>query len=210
MNTGKPSNPARDIALIATFAALIAVCSLLAAPIGPSGVPITLQTFAVLLAGLVLGPRRGALAVLLYLVVGAVGIPVFAGGRSGLAAFQGASAGYLMAFPFAAAVAGGWLHTALRRGARWIPVHAGIAAALATVVIYAGGVPVLSLRWTHDLGVAFVYNLGFVPFDLLKAGISVMVALAVLRAFPALVPRPVALAAPASGADGGPFVTDAL
>lgn len=72
-------NPATDIALIAAFAALIAACALLPAIPIAAGVPFTLQTFAVVLTGAVLGAKRGFLAALLYLAVGLIGIPVFAG-----------------------------------------------------------------------------------------------------------------------------------
>ena len=95
-----------DIALIAGFAALIAVCAILPA-INVSGpVPITLQTFGVLLTGAVLGARRGFLAVVLYLVVGAAGLPVFSGGTGGTAVFTGPTVGYLIGFPLAAACCG--------------------------------------------------------------------------------------------------------
>src|SRR4051794_16229850 len=106
-----PPPPARgsaatDIALVGTFAAFIAMCAIL--PPIPTGtsVDITLQTFGVMLAGLVLGPRRGALAVLLYLVVGAAGLPVYAGGATGLVVLVGATGGYLLSFPLAAWLAG--------------------------------------------------------------------------------------------------------
>ena len=81
---------ATDLALIAAFAALIAACTLIGGiPVGGAGVPITLQTFGVLLAGCVLGPVRGFLAVSLYLLLGAIGLPVFADHTGGLAAFSG-------------------------------------------------------------------------------------------------------------------------
>src|SRR5690606_19974891 len=95
-----------DLALVSAFAALIAVCAILPGIKIGLPVPITLQTFGVLLAGAVLGARRGFLAVLLYLVVGAAGLPVFSGGNAGLGVFQGPSAGYLLGFPLAAALCG--------------------------------------------------------------------------------------------------------
>src|SRR3954447_18416753 len=98
---------ATDVALIAAVAALIAACAVVGGiPVGGAGVDITLQTFGVLLAGCVLGPVRGFLAVVLYLLLGAIGLPVFAGHSGGLAVFTGATAGYLISFPFAAALAG--------------------------------------------------------------------------------------------------------
>jgi biotin transport system substrate-specific component len=96
---------ATDLALIAGFAALIAVCAILPAIPTTTAVPITLQTFAVLLAGAVLGARRGCLAVLLYIAAGVAGLPIFSGGASGLAVLQGPSVGYIVGFPLAAACA---------------------------------------------------------------------------------------------------------
>lgn len=100
------SSVATDVALISTFAAFVAVCAILPPIPTPSGVPITLQTFAVAVAGLVLGWRRGFLAVALYVAVGLAGVPVFSGGTGGVAVLAGPTVGYLLAFPFAAAVAG--------------------------------------------------------------------------------------------------------
>ncbi|WP_256451831.1 biotin transporter BioY [Leucobacter allii] len=75
---------ATDLALVATFAALIAVCSIIPGiSLGPAAV--TLQTLAILLTGAVLGATRGLLAVLLYIAVGAAGLPIFSGGAAGLA-----------------------------------------------------------------------------------------------------------------------------
>ena len=97
-------SPAVDLALIAGFAALIAACALLPAiTVAAVPVPITLQTFGVLLAGATLGARRGFLAVLLYVVVGAAGAPIFSGGAAGLAVLTGPTAGYIVGFPLAAA-----------------------------------------------------------------------------------------------------------
>src|SRR3954464_3003606 len=94
-----------DLALVAAFAALISACAYVGAiPVGGAGVPITLQTFGVMLAGCLLGPVRGFLAGSLYLLLGAIGLPVFAEHSSGLGVFTGASGGYLIAFPFAAAL----------------------------------------------------------------------------------------------------------
>src|SRR5215218_5067406 len=96
-----------DLALIAAFAALISACAYIGAiPVGGSGVPITLQTFGVMLAGCLLGPVRGFLSVCLYLALGAIGLPVFAEHSSGLAVLTGVSAGYLWSFPIAAALGG--------------------------------------------------------------------------------------------------------
>src|SRR5829696_511081 len=97
---------ATDLALVAGFAALIAVCAILPAIPTTTAVPITLQTFGVLLAGAVLGAKRGFLAALLYIAAGAAGLPVFSGGASGLAVLQGPSVGYIAGFLPAAALCG--------------------------------------------------------------------------------------------------------
>src|SRR5512142_1612629 len=88
----------RDVLLVVGASLATALAARLAVPVPWSPVPLTGQTFAVLLSGAVLGGRRGALAQALYLLEGASGLPVFAGGAAGLAAFAGPSAGYLVAF----------------------------------------------------------------------------------------------------------------
>lgn len=183
------SSRATDLALIATFAALTAVCSLVALPIGPSGVPITLQTFAVLLAGAVLGARRGALAVLLYLAVGFAGLPIFAQGVGGPATFARPSLGYLLAFPLAALLVGLVVERVGRRG--WA-LRAGVvvgAGVLASLVVYAVGVPVMAAKLGVSIGVALGYNAVYVPFDAVKVVLAAVVAVAVHRAFPDLLRR---------------------
>jgi len=92
------------LAAVAGFALLIALCAQIAVPMVP--VPMTLQTFAVLLAGAVLGGGWGAASVLLYLALGALGLPVLSEGGFGLDRFTGPTAGYLFAFPLAALIAG--------------------------------------------------------------------------------------------------------
>ncbi|MDO8107504.1 biotin transporter BioY [Isoptericola sp. b441] len=177
---------ATDIALVGTGAALVAVCSLLAIPVGSAGVPITLQTFGVLLVGAVLGARRGAFAVLLYLLVGFAGLPVFAEGVGGLATFGRPSIGYLLAFPIAAWVAGAVTHRGSRRWTAHL-VRLVLAVTAATLVVYAIGVPVLALRIGVGLPEALAINAAYVPFDAIKAVVVVIVAGAVHRAYPDLV-----------------------
>ncbi len=177
---------ATDVALVATFAAFIAVCALLPAiPVAGMAVPITLQTFGVMLAGTVLGARRGALAVLLYLAVGLAGLPVFAQGAGGLAVVGKPSFGYLLAFPIAAAIAGALVTRARRVRTTRLPL-AVFAAATAG-----------SLLATHPLGIAVMgWRLGmspteaitagatFLPGDVVKNVLVAVVATAVFRAFP--------------------------
>ena len=187
---GKPSTapPGVDIALVAVFAALLAALALTPAiPVGGIGVPLTLQTLGVLLAGLVLGPWRGFLSVLLYLAVGLAGLPVFAGGTGGLAVFAKPSIGFLLSFPLAALVAGALSSFFLRRGLRgqylWLTL-AGLVASLA--VIYPLGILGMVLVAQLDLAAAIGYNLAFIPGDIVKAFAAAGIAIAVHKAFPAL------------------------
>ena len=98
----------RNLTHIALFAALIAVLGLVPKIDLISGVPITAQSLGIMLCGTVLGAKRGALAVLLFLALVAVGLPLLSGGRGGLGVFAGPSVGYLVGFPVAAFVTG-WL-----------------------------------------------------------------------------------------------------
>lgn len=98
----------RDLCLISMLAALLAAAALVPPIPLPGGIPMTLQTLAVPLAGLLLGPKRGALAVLVYLLLGAVGAPVFSGGGAGLGVLFGKTGGFLLSFPLMALLAGLW------------------------------------------------------------------------------------------------------
>ena len=184
---------AADLALVGTGAALVVVCSMVAIPIGPSGAPITLQTFGVLLLGAVLGSRRGALAVLLYLAVGFIGLPIFAQATGGPATFAKPTLGYLLAFPVAAWLTGLVVEQAARRGraARAVPMAAvvTIAGVLGTLVVYAAGVPVLAARLGLSLAEGLAINTAFLPFDAVKVALVAIVAPAVHRAFPDLLVR---------------------
>lgn len=97
----------KSLVQVALFAALIAVLAQISIPL-PGGVPLTLQTFAIFLAGSLLGARRGALSVLVYILLGAVGIPVFASGKAGAGVLLGPTGGYLIGFVIGAFVLG-WL-----------------------------------------------------------------------------------------------------
>ena len=99
-----PLDWTRSVGLVVSFSLLNALAAQIAIPIGP--VPITGQTFAVLLTGALLGSRLGATALIVYLVEGASGLPFFAGGTGGFAHFLGPAGGYLVSFPAAAYITG--------------------------------------------------------------------------------------------------------
>lgn len=93
-----------DIACVALVTAVITVCSYVAIPVG--SVPVTLQTFAVCCAAGLLGTKKGTLSVLLYLALGAVGLPVFSGFQGGIGVLLGPTGGYALGFVFFAVIAG--------------------------------------------------------------------------------------------------------
>ncbi|MFF1528812.1 biotin transporter BioY [Cellulomonas sp. NPDC058312] len=181
------SSVATDVALVATFAAFVAVCAVLPAIPTGGAVPITLQTFGVVLTGLVLGPRRGALALLLYVAVGLAGLPVFSGAVGGLGVLAGPSAGYLLAFPLAAALAG-WLGLLARRAApRWrVPALFAAAATATLLTVHPLGIAVLGWRLGLSASEAVAAGAVFLPGDLVKNALAAVVAAAALRAFPDL------------------------
>lgn len=187
--SGRHRNPSTDVALIATFAAFIAVCAVLPGfSLGP--VPITLQTFAVILAGAVLGSTRGFLAVLLYIAVGLVGLPIFAGGVAGFAVLARPSIGYLVAFPLAAWLIG-FIVERLPRHKVATSVGLIFGAAVVGNLVFIWPLGILGMWWRvpfDTFSQAFVANLAFIPGDLIKAFLAALVATFVHRAFPNLLP----------------------
>lgn len=159
-----PRSRALTVALVVVFAALTAVLAQVRVPLWFTPVPITGQTFAVLLAGLALGSQAGAASQALYVAAGVVGLPVFQGGQGGWSYVTGPTLGYLVGFIAAAAITG-WLRS------KFPGRLSGIPTALAgTVVIYVFGVAWLASALGVGLGHALA--LGFFPFligDAIKA-----------------------------------------
>ena len=180
-----------DLALVAGFAALVAACAVLPSINLTGPVPITLQTFGVLLCGAVLGARRGFLAVLLYLVVGAAGLPVFAGGAAGLGVFSGPTVGYLLGFPLAAGLCGLIVERLPRRTIQ-TSVPAIFLAGLVASAIGIHTLGMAGLVWRIDgmtWSGAFAIDKVFWIGDVLKNLAMALVATAVHRAFPDLLDR---------------------
>lgn len=176
----------RDIARIAVFAALIVALGLVGPIPGPVGVPITAQTLGVMLAGAVLGWRNAAVAVLVVVVLTAVGLPVLAGGRGGLGVFVGPTAGYVLGWIPGAAVAGLIAHAG-RRFAWWRVAIGAVVGGIG--VIYACGVPVQALVMGLPLGETLIASAVFLPGDLIKATLATILAVALHRAYPVAFPR---------------------
>ena len=170
----------RSLVLIALFTAIIVVLGLIPPiMVGFFPVPIHAQSLGVLLAGVVLGARGGALTVLLLWVLVAIGLPVLSGGRGGLAVFLSPTAGYLVGFLPAAFVTGFLSSKAAARFTdRWKLV-AGffLAAAVGVLIDHIFGVAWLAFSVGLTLGEAVIGNLIFVPGDLIKAAIAAYVGL---------------------------------
>jgi biotin transport system substrate-specific component len=155
--------------LVLGAAALTALAARIEVPLPWTPVPLTGQTFAVLLSGAVLGARRGALAQAAYLASGAAGLPVFAGG-AGAAALAGPTAGYLLAFPLAAAVTGALAERGWDR--RFLTTAAAML--LGSAVLFAAGLAVLSAFVPRaQLLAAGLWP--FVPGDLAKSALAALV-----------------------------------
>lgn len=175
----------RKIALIALFAALIAVLGLIPKITLAFGVPITAQSLGVMLCGTVLGARRGALAVLLFLALVAMGLPLLAGGRGGLGIFAGPTVGFLIGYPIAAFVTGFIVE-------RWAAAPIGLVASVASII---GGVFVLYvfgiIGMAVVLGKTFTESAllvtAFIPGDVLKAVLAGVVTATLAKARPASV-----------------------
>ncbi|SFR57015.1 biotin transport system substrate-specific component [Yoonia tamlensis] len=175
----------KNVTLIALFAALIAALGLIPPVSLGFGVPITAQTLGVMLCGTILGARRGTFAVLLFLLLVAIGLPLLSGGRGGLGVFAGPSVGFLVGWPIGAFVTG--LIVEKWRGAP-LMIVAGVAAVLGSIIVmYVFGITGMAIMLDKTLlqaaGIAMVY----IPGDLLKAGIAAMLTSALATARPASV-----------------------
>lgn len=166
------------MARVALMAALTAVMAQITVPIPP--VPFTMQVLAVVLSGFLLGPRYGALAQVVYLLLGAVGLPVFAGFKGGVGILIGPTGGYLVSYPFAAAIAGLAAGAAVS-AARGRAVAAGTAfGLLALLVIYTAGATWLAVQAGLSPGAALAAGvLPFVLFDIIKVVLAALLAAAV-------------------------------
>lgn len=169
------SSPAwtRQLAAVAAFAVLTAIGARISVPLPGTPIPFTLQPVAVLLSGLLLGGALGASSQLMYLAIGAVGLPVFAAG-GGLAYLGGPTGGYLLAFPLAAGLAG------FIAGADRGIVRTLLGATAALFVIHLSGAAWLSLQPWFSGGSIAAFEISFLPFlvgDLLKVALVALIAL---------------------------------
>lgn len=180
--SGKSS---RSIANIALFAALIAAMGLIPKLDLSFGVPITLQTLGVMMTGCLLGAKNGFRAVILFLLIVALGVPLLAGGRGGLGVFLAPSAGFLIGWPLGAAVSG-WLMQRLWHLTGWALVVGAFASAFAggIAVVYACGVVGLASIAKLTVGQALWATAAFLPGDLIKCAVCAVAVQTIARGLP--------------------------
>ena len=177
----------RDLVHVALFAALVAVLGLLpplALPFIP--VPITAQTLGVMLAGSTLGARKAGLALLLFHLLVAAGLPLLAGGNGGLAVYVGPTGGFFVGFVPAAFLIGWLTERAWTRLS--VPLAFAINVLGGIVVLYAVGIPWLAVAAKLPLARAALGSLAFVPGDCVKAAIAASTAVTLKRAWPLIQP----------------------
>lgn len=171
----------REMTLVAMFTGLTAMGAFISIPIGP--VPITLQTLFVILSGLILGPKLGALSQIVYIILGLVGIPIFAGFTGGLQSVMKPSFGFAIGFIFAAYAVGKIVYLEEKVSTRNI----WIASLVGTVVIYLFGLPymyyILNVIMAKGLSFIAIVKIGcllFLPGDLAKFILASVVAIKTL------------------------------
>ncbi len=159
-----------DMAYIAIFAVLMAVCSWISIP---TVIPFTLQTFAVFLAVCVLGGKRGTLSVIVFVLLGAVGVPVFAGFTGGPQVIMGNTGGYIIGFIFAGLLM--WLMERLFGRKMWVQAVSMLFGMLTYYVFGTIWFMVVYMRTTGPVGVTAVLGWCVIPFivpDLVKAALA--------------------------------------
>lgn len=161
-----------DMVYIALFAALISICAWISIP---TTVPFTLQTFAVCLTAGLLGMKRGTLTIVVYLLLGAIGLPVFAGFKGGLGSLFGTTGGYLIGFLFTALIVG----FISDRFGRKLPAMAA-AMVVGIAVCYAFGTVwflLLYIKNTGPVGIGTVLSWCVIPFiipDIIKVAVAAL------------------------------------
>ncbi len=172
----------RNVVFIALFAALIAALGYVPQIMLASGVPVTAQSLGVMLCGTVLGSKRGALAVLLFLALVFVGLPLLSGGRSGIGLLASPSAGFLIGWPVAAFVTGLIVEKVRFASITVVASTASIIGGI--VVLYIFGIVGLALGLDKSIPSAAILVVAYIPGDIIKAVIAGLVTAALLKARP--------------------------
>lgn len=167
---GKNQLSTKDLCNIGLWAAVVAVMAQIAIPM-PLGVPMTMQTFAITLAAIILGPQKGGLAVLVYVLLGAIGLPVFANFSGGLGVLLGPTGGFIISFPIMAFVIG--LSTKTNNKVLFITWIV-----LGTVINYVIGVAMFCMMTQNSIAVGITACvLPFIPTAIIKAVVATILGL---------------------------------
>lgn len=163
----------RNLIVSALFAALIAVLAQISIPL-PGGVPLTMQTLAISLAGIILGSKRGTLSVCVYLLMGAFGLPVFSGFTGGLSILVGPTGGFLLSFPLMAYIIGKFSE---KTDNKWTILFGAI---IGSIPNYFIGAIQFTFVTNSSLYVAFITCVvPFIIVGLIKAALSVSIGLTI-------------------------------
>ena len=173
----------RDMTFVALFTALTAACAVFP-PFQPPFVPapIIVQNIGVMLAGSILGARRGSLSLLLFVVLVAVGMPILTGWRGGFGVILGPTGGFILSWIAAAWVVGWLVEKNWARLGFWNLLLFNVIGGI--VVVYAIGIPWLAVVANMEFGKALVGSAVFVPGDVAKAVVASFAALIVKRSYP--------------------------
>ncbi len=167
----------KNMVMCAVFAAILSVLAVITIPIGP--VPITLGFFGVMLTGIILGPKYGSIAVLVYLLIGSVGLPVFSGFKGGFQVLLGPTGGYAWSYIIMAFIIGAITKKLPEK--KWLAViKIFIACLIAIVVGYtAGTIQFMAVQKTDLLKSLAMCVIPFIPVDIAKAAVSAILGLSV-------------------------------
>ncbi|MDD4689169.1 MAG: biotin transporter BioY [Eubacteriales bacterium] len=165
-------NKTRDMILCAIFSAVICVCSIIAIPVW--AIPITLGTFGVMVASSVLGVKRGTLSVVVFVLLGAIGIPVFSGFRGGLSVLTGVTGGYITGYLFMPLLSGRAKNCGIIKGC--------IYNMLAVVICYVfGTAQYIYLTGTNIIAALMMCVVPFIGFDIIKAIVATLFAIQIRK-----------------------------
>lgn len=169
----------KEMALVAMFTGLTAIGAFISIPMGE--VPISLQSLFVILAGLILGPKLGALSQIVYIILGLIGVPIFANFTGGLQSITKPSFGFIIGFVFATYIVGKITEKNKDKKTIWIATFVG------TIVIYLFGLPymyyMLNILMGKGLSFGYIMKIGcliFLPGDIIKSVVSSLVAIQTL------------------------------
>lgn len=165
----------KEMVYAALFAALLGVLGMIPPiPLGFIPVPITLQTFGVILAGCFLGKKIGTISMVLFIVLVALGLPLLSGGRGGMGALMGPSIGYILSWPFAAFFIGYFTEKAWSTLNLWKVI--GVTLVFGVLFINIVGAPIMAMITHTSIVGALMGGLAFLPGDCIKAVLAAVVA----------------------------------